>query len=148
MSSGERIPRFQGREIGFVILVLVQFLIGFVHSFFGLGLLFVSNTNTIYDVYTIVFGLLTLFFTYGLWRQRSFGWIGTFGTLLFVAIADALTLLGLPSVPGIPVLAGVPEIAYSAIVLLYLIQPQVRAQVLKKTQKPHAFRHGRNDNKD
>ncbi len=119
-----------GREIGIVILVLIQSLIGIIHVLFGFWLLSLSNINYIYSLYTAVFGLLSLFFALGLWNRRSFGWIGTFATLLFVTIADMLTILDLPSIPGIPKVAGAAEIAYSVIVLFYLVQPHVRAKML------------------
>jgi hypothetical protein len=45
---------------------------------------------------------------------------------MFVIAVDALTLLNLPSIPGIPKAAAVPEIIYSLLVLLYLSQTHVR----------------------
>ena len=60
----------------------------------------------------------------------SWGWFGTVFILLFVTIADTLTLLSLPSIPGIPRFAAVAEIVYSVILLLYLVQPQIRAKAL------------------
>ncbi len=120
----------RGREIGIVILVILQSLIGIIHVFSGLWLLSLSNMNYVYSLYTAVFGLLTLVFAFGLWNQRSFGWIGTFATLLFVIIADILTIFDLPSIPGIPKLAGAAEISYSVIILFYLAQPHVRAKML------------------
>jgi hypothetical protein len=51
---------------------------------------------------------------------KSWGWFGTVSTLLFVIVADALTLLNFPSVPGIPKLAAAAEIGYRVFVLLYL----------------------------
>ncbi|HTY75430.1 MAG TPA: hypothetical protein VMD05_07690, partial [Candidatus Nanoarchaeia archaeon] len=54
------------------------------------------------------------------------GWIGTFAVLLFVIAADSLTLLDLPSVPGIPKFACYGEITYSVIIMLYLMQAHVR----------------------
>jgi hypothetical protein len=46
--------------------------------------------------------------------------LGTISTLLFVIVADALTLLNFPSILGIPELAAAAEIGYSVFVLLYL----------------------------
>jgi hypothetical protein len=120
-------------------LVLVQSFIGTIHVFFGLGLLSISNTDYIYSAYTAIFGLLTLFFAFGIWIQKNFGWIGTFATLMFVTVADALTLFILPSIPGIPKFAAVAEISYSVIVLLYLVQPHLRIKALgtdSKTVRP------------
>ena len=82
----------------------------------------------LYSVYTTVFGLLSLLFALGFWKGKSWGWFGTVTTLLFVTIADALTLLNFPSIPGIPEVAAVAEIAYSLILLLYLVQPHVRTK--------------------
>ncbi|MCW4019277.1 MAG: hypothetical protein NWF00_11470 [Candidatus Bathyarchaeota archaeon] len=45
-------------------------------------------------------------------------------------MADSLVLLNLPSVPGIPRLAGVGEIPYSILVLIYLLEPKIRKQYL------------------
>jgi membrane protein YdbS with pleckstrin-like domain len=92
----------------------------------------------IYGIYTTVFGVMTLLFALGFWIQKDFGWIGTFATLLFVAVADALTLLNLPSVPGIPKFAAVAEIAYSVIVLLYLVQPHVRVKAVRTNSSQSA----------
>lgn len=106
--------------MGVVILVSVQSLIGVVHFIFGLWLLSISMMDYIYSMYTVFFGLATLLFAFGLWIRKGWGWFGTVLTLTFVVIADALTLLNLPSIPGIPKFAAVVEIVYSAIVLLYL----------------------------
>jgi hypothetical protein len=51
---------------------------------------------------------------------KSWGWFGTVSTLLFVIVADALTLLNFPSIPSIPKLAAGAEIGYRVFVLLYL----------------------------
>ncbi len=130
MSSGKEILRVSGREIGIVILVVVQSLIGIIHVLSGSWLLSLSNINYVYSLYTAIFGVFTLLFAFGLWNRRSYGWIGTFATLLFVTVADVLTIIDLPSIPGISKLAGAAEIAYSVIVLFYLVQPHVRAQML------------------
>ena len=77
-------------------------------------------TDYIYSLYTVFFGLATLLFAFGLWIGKGWGWFGTVSTLTFIVIADALTLLNLPSIPGIPKFVAVAEIIYSLIVLLYL----------------------------
>ena len=46
----------------------------------------------------------------------------------FLLSLDSLTLLDLPSVPGIPKFAGYGEITYSVIVLSYLLQSHIRAK--------------------
>jgi len=120
MGNTRTLPTFAGRHVGIVILVSLQSLIGAIHVFFGLWLLSGTAMDYIYRIYTTVFGLTTLFFSFGLWIRKSWGWFGTVSTLLFVAIADALTLLNLPSISGIPKFAAAAEIVYSVIVLLYL----------------------------
>lgn len=129
----------QGRYLGVVVLVAAQVLVGFTHVFFGFWMLtaprnepfaFFGNSYLaadIYSVYTMVFGALTLLLAYGLWLQKRWSWIGTAGVGLFVIVADALTLLDLPSVPGISKAAGFGEISYSVVVLIYLAQSHVRA---------------------
>ena len=120
MGNTRTLPTFAGRHVGIVILVSLQSLIGAIHVFFGLWLLSGTAMDYIYRIYTTVFGLTTLFFSFGLWIRKSWGWFGTVSTLLFVAIADTLTLLNLPSISGIPKFAAAAEIVYSVIVLLYL----------------------------
>lgn len=123
--------------MGIVVLAVAQFTIGVIHVFSGFLLLFASPSTTfilsaqlpeIYSIYTLAFGLLTLIFTYGIWLGRSWGWNGTVAVSIFVIVADALALLNLPSIPGIPKLAAAAEIIYSLMVLLYLSQTHVRAK--------------------
>jgi uncharacterized membrane protein (DUF2068 family) len=123
--------------LGIVVLAVAQFIIGVTHVFFGSLLLFAGASITfvisaqlpeIYSVYTLVFGLLVLIFTYGIWLSRSWGWNGTVAVSVFVIVADALTLLNLPSIPGIPKVAAATEIGYSLMVLLYLSQTRARVE--------------------
>jgi uncharacterized membrane protein (DUF2068 family) len=123
--------------LGIVVLAVAQFTIGVIHVFSGFLLLFASPSTTfilsaqlpeIYSIYTLAFGLLTLIFTYGIWLGRSWGWNGTVAVSIFVIVTDALALLNLPSIPGIPKLAAAAEIIYSLMVLLYLSQTHVRAK--------------------
>jgi len=122
---------YKGRSLGIVILVFAQLIIGAIHAFFGLLLLAYENmsflpTTAIYDIYTFVFGLLALVFAVSIWQGKKVGWIGTVAVSLFVIAADSLTLLDLPSIPGIPKFAGFTEIAYSVFVLGYLLQTRIR----------------------
>ncbi|HEX7483183.1 MAG TPA: hypothetical protein VF350_06930 [Candidatus Bathyarchaeia archaeon] len=122
---------FKGRSLGIVILVVAQLIIGAIHAFFGLLLLAYENLSflpatAVYDVYTFVFGLLALVFAVFIWQGKKVGWIGTVAVSLFVIAADSLTLLDLPSIPGIPKFAGFTEIAYSVLVVGYLLQTRVR----------------------
>jgi len=120
IGNARPLPTIAGRRIGVVILVSVQSFIGVIHFFFGLWLLSISMMDYIYSVYTFFFGFVTLLFAFGLWIRKGWGWFGTVLTLMFVVIADALTLLNLPSIPGIPKFAAAVEIVYSVIVLLHL----------------------------
>ncbi len=122
---------YKGRSLGIVILVVSQLIIGAIHAFFGLLLLVYENfsflpTTAVYDIYTFVFGLLALVFAVLIWEGKKIGWIGTIAVSLFVIAADSLTLLDLPSIPGIPKFAGFTEIAYSVLVVGYLLQPRIR----------------------
>ena len=138
--SNTRYPiTYKGRSLGIVTLTIAQSLIGTVHVFSGLWLLaatlsaeFVISAQSpvVYSVYTLIFGLLTLIFARGIWLERSWGWIGTIAVSIFVVVADALILAGLPSIPGIPRSAAVAEIVYSLIVVLYLFQPRVRMRYM------------------
>jgi len=136
MSSAHVFSTYKGRILGIVVLAVAQFTIGVIHVFSGFLLLFASPSTTfilsaqlpkIYSIYTLAFGLLTLIVTYGIWLGRSWGWNGTVAVSIFVIVADALALLNLPSIPGIPKLAAAAEIVYSLMVLLYLSQTHVRA---------------------
>jgi hypothetical protein len=119
---------YKGRTLGLLAFVTSQLIIGLIHVGFGFlllasrasELLLLSN-NTIYSVYTVLFGLLTFVFTFGLWLSRREAWFGTLAVSFFVIAADSLTLLNLPSIPGIPKAAGVVEISYSIIIVIYLL---------------------------
>jgi len=140
MNIGVSPLEHKGRTFGIVALVASQVLIGFVHVVFGFWLLVAPRgapflsvvgmfpVSDIYSIYTIIFGFLTLLFAVPLWLQKRWGWVGTFAVLVFVVVADSLTLLDLPSVPGIPKLAGLGEITYSVLVMVYLLQAQIRAK--------------------
>lgn len=116
-------------------LTVAQLLIGGIHVFFGLLLLFSEKLSFLqatvaYDIYTLVFGLLVLLFAAFVWQGKEAGWIGTVAVSLFVIVADSLTLLDLPSIPGIPKFAGFTEIGYSVVVVVYLCSSNVRKKYL------------------
>jgi hypothetical protein len=126
---------YKGRSLGIVVLTVVQLFIGAIHVFFGLLLLAFENfsflqTTATYDVYTFVFGLLALVFAVFIWQGKKTGWVGTIAVSLFVIAADSLTLLDLPSVPGIPKFPALTEIAYSLLIIFYLLQSGVRKKYL------------------
>jgi hypothetical protein len=125
---------YKGRSLGIVVLTAAQLFIGVIHVFYG-ALLIAFGTSILqateaYDVYTLVFGLSVLVFTVFIWQGKKVGWIGTVAVSLFVIVADALTVLNLPSIPGIPKFAAATEIAYSLLVVLYLLQNGVRKKYL------------------
>jgi len=140
MNNVHQPVEYKGRSLSVVFLITVQVLVGFIHVLFGFWLLTAtwmpssvdifgsSSAPDIYSVYTIVFGFLTLLFAVLLWLQKRGGWVGTFAVSVFVIVADSLTLLDLPSIPGIPKIAGYGEITYSILVTLYLLQAHVRTK--------------------
>ena len=85
------------------------------------------QTTIIYDVYTLIFGVLVLVFAVLIWQGKKAGWVGTIAVSLFVIVADSLTVLNLPSIPGIPKSAAFTEIGYSILVVFYLSQRHVRS---------------------
>lgn len=121
----------KGRSLGIAALTAAQILIGAIHIISGLLLLgseiaMGTQVSIVYDVYTLVFGVLTLILAGLIWQLKKSGWAGTIAVSLFVIVADTLTVLNLPSIPGIPRLAGAFEIAYSLFVIFYLLLPEVR----------------------
>jgi hypothetical protein len=120
---------YKGRSIGTVILTLAQLLIGIIH--FLIGVLLLASEKSIllvtvaYDIYTVAFGALVLVFAVLIWQGKKAGWVGTLAVSIFVSVADALTLLGLPSIPGIPKFAAPTEIGYSVMIVAYLLQSHV-----------------------
>ncbi len=121
---------YKGRSIGVLILTVAQLLIGAIHILFGFLLLrsegSILKATIAYDIYTVAFGILVLVFGWLIWQGKKTGWVGTVAVSVFVSIADALAVLGLPSIPGIPTFAAPTEIIYSLFVVIYLLQPHVR----------------------
>ena len=140
MSEKSRIIIYKGRPIGIVILTVVQLIIGVIHGFFGILLLAYENlsfipTTAVYDLYTFVFGLLTLVFAVFIWQGKKVGWIGTVAVSLFVIVADSSTVLNLPSIPGIPKFPAIAEIAYSLLIVFYLLQDNIREKYLAQSKE-------------
>jgi len=134
MSSKREPITYKGRSLGILTLTVAQLLIGAIHLLLGLTLLATeisTGQGTVaYDVYTVTFGALVLFFAVFIWQGKRAGWIGTVVVLLFVTLADALTLLKLPSIPGIPTFAAPTEMVYSILVIVYLSLPRMRRKFL------------------
>jgi hypothetical protein len=127
---------YKGRSLGIVVLTAAQLLIGAIHALFGLLLLAGENLSFLpataaYDVYTFIFGLLTLVFAVFIWQGKKTGWAGMIAVSLFVLAADSLTILNLPSIPGIPKFPAYTEIPYSILVIYYLSLRHVRRKFLK-----------------
>ena len=136
MNKSEKAVTFRGRFLGVAVLVGIQVINGFIHTFFGLALVLgsyipmasSSNASSIFSVYTLIYGILTLFFIYLFWKGKRLGWIGTVAVSLFVIIADTLTVLDLLTVLGIIKTAAIGEIPYSLFVIIYLLQDHVRSK--------------------
>lgn len=125
---------YKGRSIGILVLTVAQLFVGAIHVFFGFLLLAfqlsILQTTVAYDIYTIVFGLLTSVFAVLIWQGKKWGWIGTIAVSIFVSVADALAILNLPSIPGIPKFAAPTEIVYSIVIMVYLLTNNVRKKYL------------------
>ena len=133
MNEPDRVVTFRGRFLGIGVLVAIQVINGLIHTFFGLLLVLGSYVPTasstapsVFSFYTLIYGILTLLFTYLLWKGKRLGWIGTVAVALFVIIADALTVIDLLTFLGIIKTAAILEIPYSLVTVLYLIQNHVR----------------------
>jgi hypothetical protein len=124
MTTNRASVLFKDRNLGVAVVVAAQVLVGIIHVVFGFWLF--SAGPDIYSVYTVIFSLLTLGLAVPLWMQKRWGWVGTVAVLAFVIVADSLTLLNLPSIPGIPKFAGFGEITYSVLVILYLSLSHIR----------------------
>jgi hypothetical protein len=126
MANTRPLLTFKGRSLGIIGLTAAQLFIGIIHIFFGMTLTFatvqlpenfVAQQSFIYDIYTVVFGVLISVFAVLLWLEKWSGWVGTVAVSLFVITADSLAVLNLPSMPGIPKFAAVLEIPYSVLIV-------------------------------
>ena len=130
MTSKRETITYKGRSISILVFTSVQLLVGAIHALLGVLLIefgaSILQTSEAYNVYTLVFGLLVMVFTVFIWQGKKAGWIGTVAVSILVIVADALTLLNLPSIPGIPKFAAPTEIVYSLVVMIYLFQKSVR----------------------
>ena len=125
---------FKNRYLGVVLLVVNQGIVGVIHLFFGLAMISGNfsfsayPTLMSYSVYTVVYGFLTILFTYGFWKQKRLGWIGTVAIALFVITVDSLAVFNVTNFLGIPApnFAAMGEIPYSMLALVYLLQNHVR----------------------
>lgn len=136
MSKTRADVTFKGRYIGLLFLIIIQVFVGFIHVMFSFASILelysfpFSLVLTVYSVYTLVYGSLSVVFAYLLWMNNRLGWIGTFVVSLFVIFVDLLAVSGLLNFLFIPfpVFAASGEIPYSLLVILYLIQNHVRSK--------------------
>ena len=71
---------------------------------------------------------MTIVFTYLLWKGKRLGWIGTVAVSSFVIIADILTIFDLITFLGVVKTAGIGEIPYCLVIIIYLLQTHVRSK--------------------
>jgi len=126
---------FRGRYLGVTFFVIVQFIVGIIHIFFGLAMLsgsfsFASYSVTpiVYSFYTFAYGCFTFFFTYLVWITSRFGWIGTVAVSFFVILADTFAVFNVINFLGIPELAAIGEIPFSIVIILYFLQYHIRSK--------------------
>jgi len=137
MKSHSKVVLFRERFLGIAFLTVIQFIVGIIHAISGFALLSgsvslasFSMIPMIYAVYTLVYGSITLIFTYLLWRGRRSGWIGTVSVSLLVIFVDVLAVFDLSNVLSVPApkVAAIGEIPYSILVFVYLLQHHVKSK--------------------
>ncbi|MDG6221901.1 MAG: hypothetical protein QCH99_01410 [Candidatus Bathyarchaeota archaeon] len=136
MKKSKKQVTFKQRYLGIVFFAIVQAIVGTIHLFFGLALIsgnFSFSTYPTmfsYSIYTLVYGSLTIIFTYWIWEEKQLGWIGTVTISLFVITVDSLAVFNVTNFLGIPApkVAAIGEIPYSMLALVYLLQNHVRAK--------------------
>ena len=134
MTSKREPITYKGRSLGIIVFTSAQLLIGAIHALLGVFLIAfgasILKATEVYNVYTLLFGLLVMVFAVFIWQGKKVGWVGTVAVSLFVIAVDALTVANLPSIPGIPKFAAPTEIGYSILVIIYLSLPHVRRKLL------------------
>jgi hypothetical protein len=116
---------FKTRCAGVFVLTVLQFLNGVIHTIFGLVLVFAVSVEFSYSIYTLLYGVFTMLFAYGLWAGRKSGRLGTIVVSLFVIVVDVCAVFSIPLIVGVPTSAALGEIIYSLAVALYLFQPKI-----------------------
>ena len=116
---------FKRRFLGLLILAILQFLNGTVHTTIGIFLIFTASGELVYNIYTFLYGILNLIFGYGLWSGKKSGYLGTISVSLFIIVVDISTVLGVSLIAGVPKAAAFGEIMYSLFVISYLFQPKI-----------------------
>ena len=144
MNKNKTEVTFKNRYLGVLFLVIVQTIIGAIHTFFGLALISGNfsfrayPTMVNYSIYTLIYGFLTILFAYWIWKQKQLGWIGTVAIALFVIAVDSLAAFNVTNFLGIPAprTAAIGEILYSSLCLAYLLQNHVRSEYNISFLKP------------
>jgi hypothetical protein len=127
-----------GKTLGIAVLTFAQTIVGVIHAVLGIWLLSTelaaeTQSTLVYDIYTLVFGMLVLIFAYYIWQGKRAGWIGTVLVSVFVVVVDSLAVLNLPTIPGVPTNAAAAEIVYSLLIVGYLCTTRVRRKFLRST---------------
>jgi len=116
---------FKGKYLGVLVLVIIQFLGGIVHTIIGFGLIYAVSGELVYNIYTLLYGIFIMIFAYGIWTAKKLGWLGTIFVSLFVIVVDVSTVLNMQLIAGVPKSAAFSEIFISIIFIAYLLQPKV-----------------------
>ena len=116
---------FKGRYPGVFVLVILQFIVGAIHAAIGICLVFAASSELGYNVYTLLYGVFTIIFGYGLWASKKSGYLGTIIVSTLVIVVDVSAVLGMSLIAGVPRAAALSEIVYSLVVMAYLFQPKI-----------------------
>jgi len=116
---------FKGKHPGVFVLTIVQLLGGAIHAIIGLGLIYAASGELVYNVYTLLYGVFSIIFAYGLWAGKKSGWLGTIIVSLFVIVVDVSTVLDIRLIAGVPRTAAFGEIFISIIFIAYLLLPKI-----------------------
>ncbi len=116
---------FKGKYPGVFVLTIVQLLGGAIHAIIGLGLIYTASGELVYNVYTLLYGVFSIIFAYGLWAGKKSGWLGTIIVSLFVIVVAVATDLNVQLIAGVPRSAAFGEIFISLVFLVYLFQPKI-----------------------
>ncbi len=116
---------FKGKYPGVFVLTIVQFLGGAIHAIISLALIYAASGELVYNVHTLLYGVFSIIFAYGLWTGKKSGWLGTIIVSLFVIVVDVSTILDIRLIAGVPRTATFGEIFISVIFLVYLFQPKI-----------------------
>ena len=95
---------------------ILSFGVGFIGSLFGIG----EPGGLFAGIYGLVWGLITLFFGYGLWNLRPWARIGA---LVFQGINLVYAIIALFTPPDFPFFSAI----LAVVIIWYLTRPSIRA---------------------